>query len=204
MTIKAGWTTILKSILHCTRGRERNDYIQRTQALHRKLGIPPDYGLRGMLFHREARTLVPAPAGIDGITHLVTPITLSKWLEMRATAASNGVTLLLYCGFRSLEEQAALIRNQIAAGDSIEQILTWIAAPGYSEHHTGCALDIGCIGCFPPTAKFADTKAFSWLNSNAELFGFKLSYPRNNPHGVIFEPWHWFCRVGYDDAPAPT
>jgi hypothetical protein len=22
--------------------------------------------------------------------------------------------------------------------------------------------------------------------------GFRLSYPRDNPHGVIYEPWHWF------------
>ena len=26
---------------------------------------------------------------------------------------------------------------------------------------------------------------------NAGAHGFRLSYPRDNPHGIVYEPWHW-------------
>ena len=33
--------------------------------------------------------------------------------------------------------------------------------------------------------------AVAWLRANADAFGFALSYPRDNPHGLVYEPWHW-------------
>ena len=36
----------------------------------------------------------------------------------------------------------------------------------------------------------------AWLRTNAPRFGFHLSYPRNNPHGIGYEPWHWCWRRG--------
>jgi D-alanyl-D-alanine carboxypeptidase len=38
---------------------------------------------------------------------------------------------------------------------------------------------------------FEETRASRWLQANAARFGFELSYPRNNPRGVHYEPWHW-------------
>ncbi|MBK7960075.1 MAG: D-alanyl-D-alanine carboxypeptidase family protein [Bdellovibrionales bacterium] len=35
--------------------------------------------------------------------------------------------------------------------------------------------------------------AVLWLTENASRFEFQLSYPRNNDHGIIYEPWHWYC-----------
>ena len=69
------------------------------------------------------------------------------------------------------------------------------AAPGYSEHHTGCAVDIATPGSRPLTEEFEDSQAFRWLTDNAGKFGFSMSYPRNNPAGFIYEPWHWACRA---------
>ena len=70
-------------------------------------------------------------------------------------------------------------------------ILRVNAAPGYSEHHTGRAIDLGTIGCRALEEEFELTEAFAWLENNAAHFQFSLSYPRNNPSGVIYEPWHW-------------
>ncbi|HVT32680.1 MAG TPA: D-alanyl-D-alanine carboxypeptidase family protein, partial [Rhodanobacteraceae bacterium] len=33
--------------------------------------------------------------------------------------------------------------------------------------------------------------AFAWLKRHASRFGFRLSYPRRNRHGIAYEPWHW-------------
>ena len=194
--------TIIEALARLTLKRRHDNYIHRLRTLHQKLDIPRNYDQRGLTFHREATTLVSSSSGISGEVCLMTPTTKNKWLDMRAAAADAGITLLLACAFRDLEEQARLIQTQLARGAEMEQILTWIAAPGYSEHHTGRALDIGSRDCFPPSSEFANTAAFSWLTKNAALFDFYLSYPEGNTQGIIFEPWHWLCRSKGEPQPA--
>ena len=94
-------------------------------------------------------------------------------------------------GYRGIEYQAGLIRKKIEAGQVIEDILKVNTAPGHSEHHTGQAVDIATPGSRPLTEEFEDTDAFRWLESRAIEFGFSMTYPRDNPWGVIYEPWHW-------------
>lgn len=162
-------------------------YTRRVNAMHRKLRVPRDYRDRGLPLYREASDLV-AVSGLAGRACLMTHVTRSRWLAMQASAAAAGITLLVRWGFRSLGEQAFLIRQELRDGCSMHEVLTRIAAPGYSEHHTGRALDIECAA---RVEEFERTDAFDWLCRNAEQFGFELSYPRDNPYGLVFEPWHW-------------
>ena len=83
-----------------------------------------------------------------------------------------------------------------ARGQSVEEILHVNAAPGYSEHHSGRALDIGTPGEPPAEESFEHTSAFAWLTRHAGDFGFVMSYPRANPHGIVYEPWHWYHEGG--------
>ena len=43
----------------------------------------------------------------------------------------------------------------------------------------------------PAEESFEATAAFAWLGEYAGRHGFGLSYPRGNPHGIVYEPWHW-------------
>ena len=63
--------------------------------------------------------------------------------------------------------------------------------PGWSEHHSGRALDISAPGEPAAEESFEATPAFAWLTTNAGAHGFTMSYPRDNPHGIVHEPWHW-------------
>ncbi|HTH47913.1 MAG TPA: M15 family metallopeptidase, partial [Candidatus Limnocylindria bacterium] len=128
----------------------------------------------------------------DGRELKLAPATAAAWAALSATAGRDGVTLLLISGFRSVEHQRQIVERKLAEGKSLAEILRVNAAPGYSEHHTGRAVDIGTPGCPPLTEAFEETAAFAWLARRAAGFGFRLSYPRDNPHGVIYEPWHWF------------
>ncbi|MDY6782571.1 MAG: M15 family metallopeptidase [Cyanobacteriota bacterium] len=119
---------------------------------------------------------------------------VQKYDEMAAAARASGVILAPISGFRTVEEQNRLFfeikaqRNQVAS-----QRAEVSAPPGYSEHHTGYAIDIG-DGTVPSThlqVAFENTPAFKWLEQNAARYDFELSYPRNNPQGVSYEPWHW-------------
>ncbi len=114
--------------------------------------------------------------------------------KMRASAASQGIQLIVISGFRSIDLQRQIfyenksIRNQIA----IERARV-SAPPGYSEHSTGFAVDFG-DGSMRSTdfeVEFEKTPAFLWLKRNAAKYHFVLSFPKNNIQGVSYEPWHW-------------
>ena len=160
--------------------------------LHAELGIPPDYGAGGCPpAFVEALELVEVGPNLIGRIQRLTPAAAGRWRAMVKTAAVDGVTLLLVSGFRSVDYQAGLIRKKIEAGQGIEQILAVNAAPGFSEHHTGKAVDIATPGSRPLTEDFESSEAFEWLGRRAAEFGFSMTYPRDNPWGFIYEPWHW-------------
>jgi D-alanyl-D-alanine carboxypeptidase len=160
--------------------------------LHNELGIPDEYGQDGTrpLFE-EATELEEVGPNLVGRMQRLTPGTARQWAAMQAAARADGVLLLIVSGFRSIEYQARLIRKKINAGQQVSDILEVNAAPGFSEHHTGRAIDIASPGSRPLTEEFEDSDAFRWLQANAGGFGFSMSYPRDNPGGFIYEPWHW-------------
>ena len=163
--------------------------------LHKELGIPDDYGHDGgKPVFEEAADLVDVGPNLVGRMQRLTPKAAAAWQEMQAAARDGGVTLFIVSGFRSIEYQASLIRKKINAGQGVGEILAVNAAPGFSEHHTGRAIDIATPGSRPLTEEFETSAAFEWLQHNAATFGFSMSYPRDNPQGFIYEPWHWVVR----------
>lgn len=120
------------------------------------------------------------------------------WGRLREAARRDGVVLEAISGYRSHDYQLGIFARKRSRGQQVEQILQVNAAPGYSEHHSGLALDIGAPGEPPAEESFEHTRAFAWLRENAAGHGFHMSYPRGNPHGIVYEPWHW----RYEPAPA--
>jgi D-alanyl-D-alanine carboxypeptidase len=160
--------------------------------LHQELGIPAAYGDGdGPPRYDEALELVDVGLNLVGRMQRLTPEAAERWHAMVAAAEADGVTLMIVSGYRSYEYQAALIRKKINAGQGITDILAVNAAPGHSEHHTGRAVDIATPGSRPLTEEFEESEAFRWLEKNAGSFGFSMSFPRDNPWGIIYEPWHW-------------
>ncbi len=139
----------------------------------------------------EAAHLVSVGARPDGRDIKLSSGAAAAWARMRADAAASGIELAAISGFRSIERQGEIIRGKLAAGEEIGAVLRVVAAPGYSEHHTGDAIDIGVPGETPLTEDFERTPAFEWLKAHAMIYGFHLSFPRDNPHGIAYEPWHW-------------
>ena len=114
------------------------------------------------------------------------------WQLMQRAALADGIALDAISGYRSHAYQLGIFERKLARGQTLAEILNVNAAPGYSEHHSGNALDIGTTGEAPAEESFEQTPAFTWLDAHADDFGFTLSYPRDNPHGIAYEPWHWF------------
>lgn len=165
---------------------------ERQRALHSELGIPADYGADGRPpFHEDSSQLVDVGPNLVGRIQRLTPVAAGQWEAMVLAAEEDGLRLLMVSGFRSFDYQAELIRKKLAAGQEIGEILRVNAAPGFSEHHTGLAVDIATPGSRPLTEAFEGTEAFDWLEENAVGFGFSMSYPRDNVDGFAYEPWHW-------------
>ncbi len=114
--------------------------------------------------------------------------------KMRADANRSGVRIVLLSGFRSVELQNEIfyenksLRNQVA----LERARV-SAPPGYSEHSTGYAIDLGDASRRDTDfeVEFEETQAFKWLKTNAAKYHFILSFPKDNSQKVSYEPWHW-------------
>lgn len=113
------------------------------------------------------------------------------WSHMRDAAHRDDIVLEAISGYRSHDYQLGIFERKLARGQTAEEILTVNAAPGYSEHHSGRALDISTWEEPAAEESFQKTAAFDWLTANAGAYGFVMSYPRDNPYGIVYEPWHW-------------
>ncbi|MCR3921817.1 MAG: M15 family metallopeptidase [Firmicutes bacterium] len=121
---------------------------------------------------------------------------VSELAEMLQAAESEGVTLWLSSGYRSIEKQKELYERKVneykSKGlSSLEAeacAATIVARPGMSEHNLGLAIDFNGV-----TNSFKETKEYEWLLKNGADYGFILRYPEGKYEitGVIFEPWHF-------------
>ena len=162
------------------------------RAYHEQLGIPSDYIEKTRLpIHATPVDLVDIGPDCYGRPQCLRSDAATAWNDMRNAASVHSIELLVVSAYRSVEYQVQVIQRQLATGKTIEDILTRVAAPGFSEHHSGCALDLTTSGFEAVEEEFENSPAFTWLVANAPKHGFHLSYPRDNPFGVIYEPWHW-------------
>jgi len=166
--------------------------LSKVDSILASLGISLDIiASRGLIVYPEATELVVAEIGEKDREHLLVPAAAAAWVSLREAAHADGVVLAIVSAFRSVERQAEIVRTKLARGLSLEEILSVSAPPGYSEHHSGRAVDVTTEGVRPLELEFEGTDAFAWLSRRAERFGFVLSYPRQNRYGYLYEPWHW-------------
>ena len=137
-------------------------------------------------------------AGYENLIEIQPNILVHKGMydslrKMQDDAKKDGVYLVFLSGYRSIKLQEQIfyslksIRNQIASERARVS-----APPGYSEHSTGFAIDIG--DAYERETDFEEsfenTTAFKWLKKNAAKYHFRLSFD-NKQTSVDYEPWHW-------------
>jgi D-alanyl-D-alanine carboxypeptidase len=166
-------------------GKAVQTYTQRIDLIHRQLGIPENYELEyGLLLQQEETELVEIGNDIYGRLQRLAPAAASAWQAMKSRAGKEGIVLNVVSAFRTVKRQKEIIEAKIKSGQPISAILQVCAAPGYSEHHAGRALDLTSTGCEPLSELFEHTEAFSWLRENADYYLFSLSYPKGKKAGI--------------------
>jgi D-alanyl-D-alanine carboxypeptidase len=151
--------------------------------------LPEDFDYEGHL------TTIPQKY----IKGSLTQIDKDVWPYLKAMlddARDDGIDMGVWSPYRSYATQKMLferqIKKQIANGvpkaEAEDKAATVVARPGTSEHNTGLALDINCAN-----SSFENTKAYKWLERNAENYGFIMRYREDKQEktGVIHESWHW-------------
>ena len=170
------------------------DPNERLREIHEELGITADWArVRDVEYYEEAPVSDLELVSIDftGKPFVLARSVTPRWTALLESAAADGIIIKPFSGFRSYLYQRYLINNHLKNGRSIDDVLTQLAAPGCSEHHTGRAVDLTSESGRPLGEEFEKAKEFKWLTENAVRFGFVMSFPRDNPHGYIYEPWHW-------------
>ena len=122
---------------------------------------------------------------------------------VREMHAQGYTDIVVTSGYRSYSYQQSLfntyIGQEMAAhpdwteAQAREMVLTYSAAPGTSEHHTGNAIDLISTNHVSLDETFAQNPAYEWLQNNAHRFGFILRYPADKTDitGYSYEPWHY-------------
>jgi len=148
---------------------------------------------RGLSPFEEAplKDLVVVELDAEGRPFILEKRAARAWTKLSRAAKKDSVHLLPFSGFRSFIYQRGLVARNLEKGRTLDDVLAQLAPPGYSEHHTGRAVDLTTAGVKPLTEDLENSATFSWLLQHAEQFDFRLSFPRNNPLGFIYEPWHW-------------
>lgn len=144
---------------------------------------------------------VPLPDDFQMTPTLFDTITVNSKMYPELTALINAayndeINLWVASGYRSVEEQESVldsaVQRRMADGMTYEKAYEdariTIQAPGYSEHHTGLAVDFNDV-----EDDFRETEAYTWLQEHAAEYGFVERYPKGKESitGIDYEPWHY-------------
>jgi D-alanyl-D-alanine carboxypeptidase len=142
-----------------------------------------------------------APADLVTVAgHQVRAEVADPLARMLAAAAADGVRLEVRSGFRSADYQARVHADWVArVGQARADEVS--ARPGYSEHQTGLAVDVGSgsrPGC-DFEACFDATDEGRWVAQRAGEFGFVVRYTAADQGVTGYAPEGWHLRyVGVD------
>lgn len=120
------------------------------------------------------------------------------FIEMRAAGYTD---VSVTSGYRSYDRQEYLYgvytNNEMnehpdwTRERAQQEVDTYSARPGTSEHQTGLCCDMHNLGS--ASQRFAEEEAYTWLINNCYKFGFVLRFHEGKEDitGYSFEPWHY-------------
>ncbi len=108
-------------------------------------------------------------------------------VEMAQQAEEDGITLQVDSSYRSSWYQKKIFIRMMQEGRTFNDIVRFVAPPGYSEHALGTVVDFS-----PSNWRFAGTPAYGWLQEHAKRFGFFETLPQYpKKRATPWEAWHW-------------
>ena len=123
-------------------------------------------------------------------------IAFNAFKQMSDAASKEGLGIVINSAYRSYQDQID-IGEYYKKWYGQSYVDKYVAKPGYSEHQTGLAYDIGSRS----VNVFANSKEYEWMKNNAYKYGFIERFTKKYEHitGFRMEPWH-YRYVGKDIA----
>ncbi|GAB3518233.1 M15 family metallopeptidase [Arthrobacter monumenti] len=159
--------------------------------------FPLDYAPSGLV-------KAPVTSAVTGENALLRDDAAAAADRMFEAAAADGINLTLLSGYRSYSTQLTTYNRWVIRLGSVAEADRVSARPGYSEHQTGLALDIGVAsGACSLQPCFAKLPAAEWARENAHKFGYIVRYQPDYYAITGFNPEPWHLRyIGVQDATA--
>ncbi|MBQ9017337.1 M15 family metallopeptidase [Candidatus Saccharibacteria bacterium] len=183
--------TILLGLAGCSMSLEETDAAQKSVylVLVNKTNALPD-GWESYVQLDTVRNSFSEEVRIEHKTY-------KQYLRLRDELFKQGVQIELDSVYRSVAEQQEIWdawSNDPELGE--EYCKKYLAVPGYSEHHTGLAVDIFILKDDEEIRDnddmIADTEDFAKIHALLPKYGFILRYPEGKEDitGYAYEPWH--------------
>lgn len=137
----------------------------------------------------SAFQMIPADHTRNGSRLYVVKETQLALVKLLKAAKKDGIELRVESGYRSPAYQKKIISRMLNEGRTFDDIIRYVAPPGYSEHALGTAVDF-----YPSNWGFSRLPAYIWLQEHGGEFGFTETYPQHNNKHFPWEAWHWTYR----------
>ncbi|WP_312190684.1 M15 family metallopeptidase [Enterococcus sp.] len=138
--------------------------------------------------------------------YLVDQRIVSAYEKLADAAKAAGHPLAMVSAYRSVAYQEEIfnanVNTLMSQGHTKEEAIRitklTFTEPGYSEHHTGLAVDVVDQDWYQNhtgellNEGFGDTDGGKWLQAHAREYGFIIRYPKGK-HDITqidYEPWH--------------
>ena len=109
-------------------------------------------------------------------------------IQMFEAAKTEGLEMVVNSAYRSYQDQID-IQEYYRKWYGDNYVKNYVARPGFSEHQTGVAFDIGSTS----SNVFANSKEYAWMQENAYKYGFIMRFSKKAEAitGFRSEPWHY-------------
>ncbi|MDT2986311.1 M15 family metallopeptidase [Enterococcus casseliflavus] len=138
--------------------------------------------------------------------YLVDQRIVSAYEKLADAAKAAGHPLVMVSAYRSVAYQEEIfnanVNTLMSQGHTKEEAIRitklTFTEPGYSEHHTGLAVDVVDQYWYQNhtgellNEGFGDTEGGKWIQAHAREYGFIIRYPKGK-HAITqidYEPWH--------------
>lgn len=140
-------------------------------------------------FNRVSDDFEPYELAYIESDYQATPETVEAYTKLKTDLEQQGMKIYVVSAYRSVSYQRSLY-NYYLRSDPKDVVDTYSSRPGYSEHHTGRAIDISQV--YNNLNAFEGSDEAAWVYENAYKYGFIVRYKAEQMDvtGYIFEPWH--------------
>ena len=123
--------------------------------------------------------------------------TYKQYISLEKALKEDGINIKLDSAYRSVQSQQELWDKWVNdSKKGFDYVKKYVAVPGYSEHHTGLAIDI-CLEkdgelIYDNDKMLADIETFLKIHAKLADYGFILRYlkGKEDTTGYSYEPWH--------------